>query len=331
MIYMNPLVSIIVPCYNGEKYIDRCFESIKAQDYSPVELVVVDDGSTDSSKRKILEWKDKLSEDEIHIEYIHQDNQGVGGAINTGLKAVTGKYLSLLDVDDEYLPDCIKECVEYLERNSEDDIVRTNGYIVGTAYKYLFVNEQNEKEVEDVFLALLRGETNNWAGSYMVRTEPLFRFYPDREIYITRYGQNLQIMLPLLYKKQCNFIDHPHMNYNRQNESLSHTQDTLAKEKKAIENAYGYRDIRLHMIDLIVKDNIERNYYINHINDAFWLRMMNIAMENNDKKLMKESYKEKKSHYIVSIDDTIMYYEIICPPLAIGFRVWRKLKKVLWK
>jgi hypothetical protein len=102
----------------------------------------------------------------------------------------------------------------------------------------LFIYDECEKNIQDVFTALLEGKTNNWAGSYMVRVSSLFKFYPEREIYQSKYGQNLQLLLPLLYNKKCGFIDKPHMNYNQQENSLTKTNVEKSKKKKSLEK-YG--------------------------------------------------------------------------------------------
>ena len=213
---MNKKVSIIVPCFNGERFVDRCLHSIEIQNYPYIEVVVVNDGSTDQSESKILEWKEKLENRGILLIYIKQKNQGLGSAINTGLKYISGEYLSLLDIDDEYLQGALSERVEFLENHKDMDVVRSNGWYIRKNGKSLFVYDECEKEIYNPFVALLEGKTNNWAGSYMVRVPSLFRFYPDREIYQSRYGQNLQILLPVLYKKKSGFIDKHHMNYNQQ-------------------------------------------------------------------------------------------------------------------
>lgn len=325
---MSEKVSVIIPCYNGEKYISRSIQSVYEQDYDNIELVVVDDGSTDNSKHIIISWQDSFSQKGYELKYIYQNNKGLGGAINTGLKHITGEYLSILDADDEYLPHCISSRVEYLERNMDIAIVRTNGYIVQAGTKRLFMSDK-EKTMDNVFLAMLRWETSNWAGSYMLRTKDLFEFYPDKNIYESRDGQNLQLMLPLLYNKKCGYIDSPHMNYNIQDASLSQERDSEKKERKLIRCAEGYTDIRIVMIKLIVKDRDEQHYYEVVSQDAKWRYFMNIALIYKDKSLMKEakSALEKNDDYL--IDDKIKYYTLFFPVFSYFLRIKRKTIKML--
>lgn len=322
-------VSVIIPCYNGEKFIDRSIKSVYIQEYPAVELIVVDDGSTDGSKEKILAWESNFKDKGFDLKYIYQKNTGPGGAINKGLKYVTGDYISLLDADDEYLPGAVIEKVQYLQQNSDVDVVRSNGWMVKGNNKFLFINDEKEKAIEDVFLALLRGETNNWAGSYMVRAKALFDFYPDREIYQSRFGQNLQFLLPLTYKKRCGFIDKPHMNYIQQPNSLSQTTDKQELLQKSLENAAGYRDIRIHMINLIIKDYKESSFYINEVDKSYWKGIMVFSANNNNKQLMIQAFEKKLKYEKPSIDDKIIYYRMVSPYKAFIYRAIRKLYSLL--
>ena len=92
----KPLVSVIVPVYNIEKYIGRCIESIRSQTYADLEIILVDDGSTDSSGTICDEYAGKDS----RIKVIHQKNGGVSSARNRGLDAATGDYIGFVDGDD---------------------------------------------------------------------------------------------------------------------------------------------------------------------------------------------------------------------------------------
>lgn len=93
---MNELISIVVPVYNVENYIDRCVTSIVNQTYSNIEIILVDDGSTDSSSLKCDNWKQKDS----RIKVIHKKNGGLSDARNAGVKEVTGEYVCFVDSDD---------------------------------------------------------------------------------------------------------------------------------------------------------------------------------------------------------------------------------------
>lgn len=95
---MAPLLSVIIPLYNGEEYIDNIYNAFSAQGSNDFELICVDDGSTDNTYKKLLELRKKHPE--LNVVVKHQDNCGVSAARNTGLAVATGKYISFFDCDD---------------------------------------------------------------------------------------------------------------------------------------------------------------------------------------------------------------------------------------
>ena len=88
------LISVIIPAYNVEKYIAKCIESLLAQTYKNMELIFVDDGSTDATG-KIC---DQYAANDRRIQVIHQENQGVSSARNKALEIASGQYLSLIHI-----------------------------------------------------------------------------------------------------------------------------------------------------------------------------------------------------------------------------------------
>lgn len=323
------LVSVIIPCYNGECFIDRSIRSVYEQDYPSVELIVVDDGSTDRSKERIMEWEGLFLHAGRKFRYIYQQNRGLGGAIDTGLKYVSGQYLTLLDADDRFLQGAISKKAAYLIQNPDVAAVRNNGWIVSGKTRWLFVQTDAEKNLADVFTALLLGKTNNWAGSYMVRTELLFSFYQDRVIYPSRFGQNLQILLPVVYKRRCGFIDEPLMEYIRQEESLSSAALNGASLSKEILNADGYLDIRRHLLKEIVTDQVSQEILLKQIYAEHCRRKMQIALAHKSKCLLVESYMELKNTIVPTLNDRIIYYQLVCKPVSFCLRLIRKTKKIV--
>lgn len=95
---MEPLVSILTPCYNGEKFISNYVNSIFKQDYSNIEVIFVDDGSNDATKQLILGYENEFLARKISFQYIWKENNGAASAIEKGIKNVKGKYLTWIDV-----------------------------------------------------------------------------------------------------------------------------------------------------------------------------------------------------------------------------------------
>lgn len=326
---MDSLASIIVPCYNGEKFVDWCFDSILKQKYAHMEVIVVNDGSTDQSEQRVLAWNDRFRNAGIQLVYVSQKNKGLGGAINTGLKHVTGEYLCLLDIDDELLESAVSTRVAFLKSHPDIDVVRSNGWYNRKNGKSLFIYDEKEKRIDDVFSALIGGETNNWAGSYMVRTSALFDFYPDREIYQSRFGQNLQFLMPLTYKKKCGYIDEPQMIYNIQEDSLSKTSDIKKTEKILSDNLAGYRDIRIYLIEKIIKTPNESERYIRIVDIAYYRSLLKLAIDTRDEQLLKATYSNLKELSGVTINERIEYCQYFFPYMVFPLRCIRKIKTAI--
>lgn len=109
-----PLVSVIIPVYNPGQYLQPCLDSVIRQTLSDIEILCVDDGSTDDSPAILQEYA--ASDPRIHI--IRQENSGPGAARNTGIRAATGKYICFTDSDDYLEPDALEVCSSAMERNS---------------------------------------------------------------------------------------------------------------------------------------------------------------------------------------------------------------------
>ena len=109
-------VSVIVPVYNVAPFFDECMESICAQTYKELEIILIDDGSTDDSGEKCDQWCDKDS----RVRVIHQKNSGVSSARNTGLYNCTGDLICFVDADDRLETEMIEKLVECLKKNGAD-------------------------------------------------------------------------------------------------------------------------------------------------------------------------------------------------------------------
>lgn len=118
---MSKLVSVIIPVYNVEKYIDECVKSIINQSYKKLDIILIDDGSTDNSGKICDQYK----EYDDRIRVIHKSNGGAASAKNAGLKNILGEYIVFVDGDDFIKPNSIKKQVEMLESKNVD-IVQTN-------------------------------------------------------------------------------------------------------------------------------------------------------------------------------------------------------------
>lgn len=116
------LVSVIMACYNGEEFLGEAIESVFGQSYGNIEVVVVDDGSTDNSA-SIIKSYDK-------VRYVRQENSGVAAARNTGLGLITGDYVVVHDVDDRLLPDAFRVGVDALGSHGDCGFVYGRNFTI---------------------------------------------------------------------------------------------------------------------------------------------------------------------------------------------------------
>ncbi len=124
---MSALVSVVIPVYNVEQYLNECVDSVLNQTYSDYEIILVDDGSTDNSGKLC---DDYLSVDN-RIKVIHRENGGLSAARNTGMDAATGDYIYFLDSDD-YIESVTLERLVHTAKTDDADIVFFDGYVFYT-------------------------------------------------------------------------------------------------------------------------------------------------------------------------------------------------------
>lgn len=118
-ILIGSKVSIIVPIYNGENYIDNCVNNLKKQTYGNLEFVLVDDGSTDKTPLKC----DELAKGDSRFKVIHKANGGLSTARNAGIKASSGDYVYFYDVDDDIIPSLVEDNVRLAEEHNADVVM----------------------------------------------------------------------------------------------------------------------------------------------------------------------------------------------------------------
>lgn len=127
---MQPSVSIIVPVYNVEKYLDRCVRSLQNQTLTDIEIILVDDSSTDAS----LALCRQAADNDPRIKVIHKVNEGAGKARNAALAVATGKYIGFVDSDDYVAPDMFQSLYEKAEQYNSDLILSGIVYVGGIMF-----------------------------------------------------------------------------------------------------------------------------------------------------------------------------------------------------
>ena len=147
----NPLVSIVIPCYNHQDYVQECIQSVIDQDYQNIELIIIDDGSSDNSVQKIEEMINVCQQRFIKFEFRHRPNKGLCATLNEALDKCEGEYISSIASDDIMIYNKTSVQVNYLEKNTNSigvfggvGIIDEQGTIikksVKSAKKYTFLD-----------------------------------------------------------------------------------------------------------------------------------------------------------------------------------------------
>lgn len=177
----QPLVTVIIPSFNHEKYIYQSIESVVSQTYRNLEVIVIDDGSKDQSLKIISDLADKHG-----FIVIARDNRGIAKTLNEGIGLANGKYICFLGSDDYYLPERIENAVFQLEQCADRvAFVYCDGYIVNDAARKigLFSGRHPRPLVGSIYDNLLVG---NWIPGMGVtfKAEVLKRFMFDERFMI---------------------------------------------------------------------------------------------------------------------------------------------------
>lgn len=319
-------VSVLMPCYNGEKYIERSINAVLAQTWKDIELIIVNDGSCDLTEKVIACRRGELKTNLSAFIYMKQENSGVGAAINTALKYFTGEFITLLDCDDYMMPESIEIRAMWLTAHPQTAVVQNNGYYVAENdydnENRRFCEADQVQENIPLFDLILDGKTYNWSGSYMIRSETWLKRCPDREIYCSRSGQNLQMLLPAAYKNRCDYIPDCLMKYGLHTGSLSNTD--LKQKDEQIKDILGYQDIYQTVLKSFLPEESYHRYR-QKVETLFARRIMDVNLRYNDKIGAETYYKYLQLNGECSLDDRISYYKVMNRTRYYWLRVYRKL------
>lgn len=231
----NPLVTVVVPIYNVEKYLDACIESVVGQTYRNLEVILVDDGATDSCPEKCDAWAAR----DGRIKVVHKRNQGLGMARNSGLEAASGKYICFFDSDDYVDADAVECLVDHAERMEADVVVfgirqvLDDGTVLNECVPRCPKESYEGMEVQSEFLPFLvaldprTGEdwglmASAWCSFYRLAALEKcgFRFVSERDI----ISEDVYSILGLFsFIQKATFIPRVFYNYRVNQTSLTHT------------------------------------------------------------------------------------------------------------
>ncbi len=297
------LVSIIIVCYNGEKFVKRSIQSILNQTYNKIEIVFVNDGSTDNTEKKLKELINVIKKRGYGIQYLKKENGGAASALNEALKVFNGKYLSFLDVDDELEKTSIEKRVKYLQKNKEYGLVRTRGKIIDDETNQVIghIQHKSKKIKTDIFDDLIM-EKDIWVsnGCYMIRYDAFIDSIPNKSIFIHNGGQNWQILLPITNKYKCGYIDEELFIYHLVRGSHSHNDENF-------ESKYNRYNGHEEILTEVLKNMGKYREYEKKLVDKYARKKMILSRKYKRKKELKIEYKKLKQNMSCTLKDKIIF------------------------
>lgn len=290
------LVSLITPCYNTGRYINRLLDSVLSQTYPSIEMIVVDDGSEDNSKAIIESYIKRFAARGYTLKYIYQKNSGQSSALKNGLNYVHGEYISWPDSDDYYATEnAIDTFVMNLESSSDIGAVRCMQRIVDeNTLQEIYVDGINvTKETANLFEDCLFFKNNFYIQpiSFMINFSALSETTELDKIYTCQLGgQNWQLLLPVLYVYKCLTIGSVLTNILQRSES--HSREKLSYDK-FIERTSCFETVAIETLKRIKQMSQKNAYqYISQIQYNAIREKMSIAYRNRKRTDYMEFYQK---------------------------------------
>ncbi|KZS23634.1 glycosyltransferase [Wohlfahrtiimonas chitiniclastica] len=220
----HPLVSVIIPCYNHEQFVQECIQSVIDQDYQNIELIIIDDGSQDQSVQKIEEMRPQCEKRFVRFEFRHRPNKGLCATLNEALKWCEGEYYSPSASDDILLASKISKQVETLMSVGEDIVgVFCGVFVIDKSGNITSQKGRTVKKIDfhKVFLrsCFLPGQ------AVMLKTDIIRKINGyDEDILI----EDLDLFLKIVDKRYyLTAISTPLVKYRRHNENLSSNHNLM--------------------------------------------------------------------------------------------------------
>ena len=298
---MNDLVSIIVPIYNSDKYVKRCIESLINQTKEEIEIILVNDGSTDNS-RKIIE---RFNDERIII--INQNNGGVTRARMNGFKASMGSYVMFVDADDYLEENAVEVLYNALKRDNVDLVKCNQKKLINGKYvkdnlitKYLLLRKRNPI----IYGYLYETICFNSICKQLIRRELLENIEINYDL---KYGEDLRIMLDVIKKvNKVVFITDELYVYNINSDSFTQSNDIKTNMIKLKDSVSVYMDL----YNYVDKYNISTEYKKKAIIKLLFYIVYNFFNLNTNNKSDLNIYIDESKKVIHKLNKDYSYNDI---------------------
>lgn len=292
---MDIKVSVIIPVYNVEKYLEKCLNSILNQTLYDIEIIAVDDCSTDNSWKILEEYKNKFSKKMIIIRSAENGRQGT--ARNIGIKKANGKYIIFVDSDDWIKEDMIEKLYQCAE-NKQSDMVGVLGYVrsYSNGKQEEVLSERADKIKKMLEKPFTDEQRNYLLFSGIGVTQHIYKreFLIENQIFFPEklsYEDNFFVPLCFALVKKYSVIDGAYYYYRENLDSTVFRNDTSQMDRLIIERK-RYMEFQKRGLLLNLHDGYEimsiKTFYINTVNVIF--RKFNRQAVAEAKKVKKEFY-----------------------------------------
>lgn len=267
-------ISIVIPIYNTEQYLDKCVDSVLNQTYKNLEVILVDDGSTDDSG-KICDYY--AAKDE-RVVIIHQRNQGNNVARKNGVKIANGDYVGFVDSDDWIEPDMYQCMVDNIKKNNAD-IVSVGFYLEYSNKTEIYNDEIDSnlykigKDTNKFIESVLLGNTKS--RLYSIQWNLVTKLFKRNVISVSQekvngvfYGEDMAVTFESYYlAESISVINKPYYHYRQCNHSITHKKDVMLLSKLNEMYAYMKKLFESKNAGCLIQQELDR-YFIRTINDV---------------------------------------------------------------
>lgn len=277
------MVSVIIVVYNGEEYIEEAIESVLNQTYKDIELVIADDGSTDSTRKIVEKYED--------VVYVYQENKGEGSARNLGIEASKGEYLAFLDADDLYEPDKIEKQLKILLENNDIDVVYNDLKVVDENLNYLNIlkSEGVYEKREDLLANIIYRQVIQGPICMMMRRKCIKDIKWSEDLV---YTVDYEYVMKLAFKYNFKYLEEPLYIYRRHGNNLSNKHNATVEEEIKIIRDLG-NDTIVEIIEKSTLSEWEKKFLLSKI-------YIKIKEYKKAKKLLEENIFQK--------DNALVYF-----------------------
>lgn len=323
---MEPLISVIVPVYKVEKYLDQCVQSIVDQTYKNLEIILVDDGSPDNCPRMCDAWAEK----DPRIKVIHKPNGGSSSARNAGLDFAHGEYFGFVDSDDFIVPEMYEVLMGALEGQSvkvsccSPNLVSDDGIFIRKGR----MPDMEKMDVKQALDAIFTLQAENSLWSKLYRRE----VFDDIRMPLGEINEDFPILIPSIVNAGGMIHVRRYM-YNYRQRIISVTKQTIPNEKQSIVLDKNLRIMKQQLLEYGLNNSRAFGFFVAQY--SYWWSILYAKKYNMLTEKLKKDYriyrKIMKKYWVTylcsrhsSIKDKILYTLVATNMLLPVYRLFRR-------